>query len=703
MSIISTIREKSGIAIGVIAVSMIMFIVGGDLLSGNNSLFGGNSQKIGEIAGNTVMYQDFNKRVEDSRANYQAQTGRAPGDQETAQIREQAWNQLISEYAVSEEYDELGIGVSNEELADMVQGVNVHPLVRQQFTDPQTGQFDKNQIVQFLKSLRPGTPQAAQWQAFERGLADQRKQEKYFNLLRLTSYVTTAEAKRDYEAQTAKTNVRYLYVPFAAIPDSTVKVEDSQLQDYLSKHKDQYKGANTRSLQYVIFPVIPTKEDSATFKNQLTELAKNLAKAPNDSAFAALNSDTPSPYLMTPQQMPEQLKEAVKTFNVGGVYGPYREGNMYSIYKYDGIKTDTVYTVRASHILIRPADKTQAAKDSARQRAQNILNQIKAGSNFEAMAATNGSDGTAQQGGDLGYFQNNGQMVKPFETAVFAFSGTGLLPNLVETDFGYHIIKVTEPKSNLIYKIAAINKEIVPSEATRDEAYRKADAFAGENKTLEAFEEALKKDKSLVALRAERVPETATNLNTLQNARELIRWAFDDKTEVGDVSQVYEVDERYVVAVVTNATDKDDVQVNDFRDELTAKVRNDLKGQQILKKLEGTSGTLEQMAQKYGAGALVEKADGVTLASGILNSAGADPVALGRAFGLKPGQKSKPFVGEGGVFVVETVSKTPAPQIADYTQYKTTGQQQAAQRASYYAAEAIKDNAKITDNRARFY
>lgn len=703
MSIISTIREKSGIAIGVIAVSMIMFIVGGDLLSGNNALFGGSSQKIGEIAGNTVMYQDFNKRVEDSRTNYQAQTGRAAGDQETAQIREQAWNQLIGEYAVSKEYDALGIEVSNEELADMVQGVNIHPLVRQQFTDPQTGQFDKNQIVQFLKSLRPGTPQAVQWQAFEKGLADQRKQEKYFNLLRLTSYVTTAEAKRDYEAQTAKADVRYLYMPFAAIPDSTVKVEDSQLEDYLAKHKDQYKGATTRSMQYVIFPVIPTKEDSAAFKNQLTELAKNLAKAPNDSAFAALNSDTPSPYLMSPQQMPEQLKEAVKTFNVGGVYGPYREGNVYSIYKYDGTKSDTVYTVRASHILIRPNGTTPAAKDSARQRAQNILNQIKAGSNFEAMAATNGSDGTAQQGGDLGYFKNNGQMVKPFETAVFAFNGTGLLPNLVETDYGYHVIKVTEPKSNLIYKIAAINKEIVPSEATRDEAYRKADAFAGEVKTLEQFEEALKKDKSLAALRAERVPETATNLNTLQNARELIRWAFEDKTEVGDVSQVHEVDERYVVAVVTNATDKGDVKAGDFRDELTAKVRNELKGQQILKKLEGTNGTLEQMAQKYGAGALVEKADGITLASGLLNTAGADPVALGRAFGQKPGQKSKPFVGEGGVFVVETVAQTPAPQIADYTQYKTTGQQQAAQRASYYAGEAIKDAAKITDNRARFY
>ncbi|MBC7891545.1 MAG: peptidylprolyl isomerase [Sphingobacteriaceae bacterium] len=533
--------------------------------------------------------------------------------------------------------------------------------------------------------------------------ASDRLRTKYETLLRQTAYVTNVEAKRDYEAQTAKVDVKYLFVPFAVLPDSTVKVEDSQLEDYLGKHRDQYKGQTTRSLQYVIFPVIPSKGDSAAFKNQLTDLAKNLAKAPNDSAFAALNSDAPSPYIYSLAQMPEQLKAAVKTFNVGGVYGPYREGNQYIIYKYDGTKTDSLYTVRASHILIRAADQSDSAKASARDRAQRILTQIKAGSNFEAMAATNGTDGTAQQGGDLGYFQNNGQMVKKFQDAIFGFSGTGLLPNLVETEFGYHIVKVTDAKSNLSYKVATVNKEIVPSEGTRDEAYRRADAFATENKTTEAFEAALKKDKSLVALRAERVPETSTNLNTLQNARDVIRWAFDDKTDLGDVSSVYEADERYVVALVTGKTDKDDVKAADFKDQLTAKVRNDLKGEQILKKLQGASGTLEQIAQKYGAGALVETATGVTMASGVLNSAGADPVALGKAFGLKPGKQSKPFVGEGGVFILQTLKQSPAPAIADYTVYKTIAQQQAAQRTSFYITEAIKENAKIVDNRARFY
>jgi len=703
MSITSTIREKSGIAVAVIAVAMILFIIGGDFFYGNNTLFGGNSQKLGEIAGNTIMYQDFNQRLEVARTNYQQQSGKAPSEEETAQLREQTWNQLLVEYAYQEEFDALGLKVTPEELADLVQGNYVHPFIKQQFTNPTTKQFDKGMVVQYLKSLKPGTPQAAQWEQIEQNLASDRLRTKYESLLRQTAYVTNLEAKRDYEAQTAKVDAKYLFVPFAVVADSTVKVEDSQLEDYLGKHRDQYKGQTTRSLQYVIFPVIPSKGDSAAFKNQLTELAKNLAKAPNDSAFAALNSDAPSPYIYSLAQMPEQLKAAVKTFNVGGVYGPYREGNQYIIYKYDGTKTDSLYTVRASHILIRAADQSDSAKASARDRAQRILTQIKAGSNFEAMAATNGTDGTAQQGGDLGYFQNNGQMVKKFQDAIFGFSGTGLLPNVVETEFGYHIVKVTDAKSNLSYKVATVNKEIVPSEGTRDEAYRRADAFATENKTTEAFEAALKKDKSLVALRAERVPETSTNLNTLQNARDVIRWAFDDKTDLGDVSSVYEADERYVVALVTGKTDKDDVKALDFKDQLTAKVRNDLKGEQILKKLQGASGTLEQIAQKYGAGALVETATGVTMANGILNSAGADPVALGKAFGLKPGKQSKPFVGEGGVFILQTLKQTPAPAIADYTVYKTIAQQQAAQRTSFYITEAIKENAKIVDNRARFY
>jgi peptidyl-prolyl cis-trans isomerase D len=705
MALITKIREKSGVAAAAIAISLILFLVGGDIFQGRSKFFGGTSDVVGEIGGENIKFQDFQKKVEELSQNYTQQAGRGPGEQELAQMREQVWNQYIMDLAYGKEYESLGLSVTPKELVDMVQGENIHPSVRQQFTNPQTGQFDKNYVIQFLKNFKtmPVAQQQA-WANFEKSLSQDRLRSKYENLLRMSTYTTNAEAQKEYSAQTAKVDVRYLYVPFYSVADSTIKVSDSQLEEYLNSHKDLFKGQNTRSVQYVTFPVIPSKQDTASFYNDIKRLAKELAVTKNDSAFAMMNSDVKTPYYATLAEIPESVKGSLGSMVVGGIYGPFKNGLSYSIYKYGGVQKDSLFTVRASHILINaPKTAPDSVKAAARKRAEGILAQIRGGASFEAMAQQFGSDGTAQQGGDLGYFKNNGGMVKPFENAVFGFSGTGLLPGIVETDFGYHVVKVTEAKTNTRYKLAAVNRTIAPSQATMDEVLRKADAFASANDTKDKFEAALKKDKSLLMLRADKIQEGATGLNNLQNARDIVRWAFNDDTKIGEVSDVFQNENQYIVALETGATSKDVVKVDDFRDELTARVRGDLKAEQITKKLGGISGTLEQMAQKYGAGALVETVSDLTLAQGVLTSAGADPTALGKAFGLKVGQKSKPFKGEAGVFVMETTKSTPAPAIADLTMYKNSAKMMAAQRASFYINEAIKDNAKVVDNRAKFY
>ncbi|WP_439559122.1 peptidylprolyl isomerase [Dyadobacter sp.] len=705
MALINKIREKSGVAVTVIAISLILFMVGGDLLGPNSMLGGSNNQVVGEIAGKEINIKDFQSRVDGFRQNYEAQSGRSLNENELASLRDQAWNQFVVDIAYKKQFDELGLAVTDEELYDMVQGNHISPSILQAFSDPTTGKFDKNAVINYLKNLKTlPIEQQKSWENFEKSLREERTRTKYENLLRLSTYTPKAQAEKEYVAQNTKANLRYLYVPYFSVVDTTIKVTDAQLQDYLSAHRKEYKGTDTRSIEYVTFPVQPAKDDSAALYSEIKELARGLAAAPNDSAFASMNSDIPLPINMSLANMSDQLKEAVKTFVPGGVYGPYREGNTYYIYKYGGTRKDTVASARASHILIRPENQSDSAKAAARTRAESILAQIKAGANFEALAATSSADpGSAQRGGDLNYFQNNGAMVKPFEDAVFSATAPGLIPRLVESQFGFHIIKVTDPKSNTLYHIAAIGKTIAPSQATRDEAYRRADEFVNSVKTRQQFQEAVKKNKALVVATANRVPESATNINAIQNGREIVRWAFKKDSDVDDVSPVFETEEQYVVAVLTGKSDAKEVKVDDFRDELTTKVRNQIKAEQITAKLKGATGDLDAIAKKYGAGALVESANDISLATGFLTSAGFDPIALGKAFGLKAGQKSDVFTGENGVFIVELLNKTEAPKIADFTQYKTQLTQSLESRMSYLVNEAIREHAKIEDNRAKFF
>jgi peptidyl-prolyl cis-trans isomerase D len=339
MALITKIREKSGIAAAAIAISLVLFLVGSDIFQGNSSLFGSSNQEVGVIAGESIKVQDFQKKVEEATANYTAQTGKGPTEQEATMIRDQVWNQFILDIAYKKEFDALGIKVSEEELIDMVQGNNIHPSVRQQFTNPQTGQFDKNFVIQFLKNLKTMPVEQQQgWAKFELSLAQDRIRNKYENLMRMSNYVTQNEAQKEYQTQNAKFDARFVYVPFFSIPDSTIKVTDAQLEDYLAKHKDQYKGNNTRAIQYVTFPVVPTKQDTADFYSQIKKLAKDLAVAPNDSAFAMLNSDVRTPYLVSYAEIPEVVKSQLPTFQIGGIYGPFKNGLTYSIYKYGGVK-----------------------------------------------------------------------------------------------------------------------------------------------------------------------------------------------------------------------------------------------------------------------------------------------------------------------------------------------------------------------------
>ena len=705
MALINTIREKSSWAVGGVAIGLLLFIVGGDLIGGRSRLFEGNATTVGEVAGEKVDLNEFQNTLEQQKQAFINQQGRQPDDQAMSYLRDQAWNLTIYKIAFQKQFDKLGLAVPEDEVVDMVQGKNLSPSIRQAFTDS-TGQFNRANLLTYLRNLDKQPPQVREaFLSFEANLPTERLANKYNSLLKLSTYVTSAEA-RNYAANQATTaSIRYLLVPYFSLSDSTVKPTDAQLQAYLDQHKSRYKVEDGRSIEYVTVPVAASVEDSAAVRGTMDQLATQLRTAPNDSLFVKLNSDQPyNAAYLAPADLPEKLRENLP-LTVGQVYGPYAENGASSLFKVTGEKQGAQASARASHILIKPEGDTPEAKAAAKAKAQDILSKIKNGADFAALARQYGTDGTATTGGDLGWF-TQGRMVPEFEKAVFAASSKGLLPSPVETSFGYHIINVTQPKTYNTYQVAAVQKSIVPTDATREAAYQKAQQLKGEMTDLDSFRQAVAKDKTLQKQEATVIGAADRSVNNLQNARELVRWAYsggNKKTKVGDVSEVFDIGDQYVIAVLTGTRAKGTADVSSVRSELLAQVRNDLKAEQIMAKLKGKTGTLEQLAAAYGPAAQVKTADGVTLGTGTIPGLGAEPAAVGAAFGLKPGQKSAPIQGEQGVLIVEPVAINAPTSPADVA---ATRQQLTAQRASRTDGqlyEAVKANANVKDERTKFF
>ncbi len=701
MAIVSKIREKSGLAVGIVALSLAFFIVGSDVLGPNSVLFG-NKQVVGEVAGEEVSAQDYQDQLKQIENEYFLNSGKNPTESEMVGLREQAWNTIIFNKAHKPEFEKLGITVSDAELEDMVQGNNIHSSIKQAFTDPNTQKFDQQQIVNFLKNIDKVPPQQqAAWFNFERKLPDDRQRLKFENLLTKTNYVTTAEAKREYETQTAKADVQFLFVPFAILPDSSFKPSDSQLKDYLAKNKLKYKGSDSRTVEYVQFTITPSDADNFEFRRELEEIRDEFKQTENDTAFAKAKSDKDEQLLIvSPGDLPAELASA-PSLSVGEVYGPFMKDNNYVLYKVLDVVNEGDFAAKASHILFKSDSPSDEDKKKALANAKNILKDIKGGQSFEAMAAIHGTDGTKDNGGDLGWF-TSGRMVKPFEDAVFKAQTVGLLPEPVETDFGYHLIKITAPKTNLKYKVVSISRSITAGDETRDSIYRVASEFKAIVTKAADLDSNLKKFPGAQKLSAKSIQKSSTNLNDITDARRLVVWAFKDDTKPGEPSgEIFELNDRFVIPVLTGVTEENNPKLEDVKEAVENEVRKQLKAEQIIEKLKGAS--IEEMAKAYGSSAIVNIATGITLNSTSIADIGYDPKSVGRVFGIQKGKQSKPFAGENGVAVLKVTEFTPAPETKDFAAQKQSLSQKAQSKGGYFVNEALKDISKVKDNRVRFF
>ena len=702
MALINKIRERSGWAIGFVAIAMGMFVVGGDILGPNSTILGKNKTDVGEIAGETIERDRYQNQIDQIKYNYTINYGRNPSENEMFSIRQQAWEYLIVKIAFQKQYDELGLEVTDDEQWDMVQGNNVAFEIEQAFTDPNTGQFQRDQVISYLKQVKM-MPQAQQasWFLFEQNLKPSRLRIKYDNLLVKTNYATDQEAKRQYQEETSVAEIRYLYIPYYSVSDSLVTVNDSELKKYLSEHQGQFQVEESRSFSYVSVPILPSADDTTYFQMEMDKLKADFRETSDDSLFARNHSDGMTFFSRQyVDELPRMLQLNYTNLSVNDVRGPYFVDGKFMMYKISEIVQDTTGAAKASHILIKWTDESDAAKSVARTKAQDILNQLRRGADFEQLARENSEDGSAMSGGDIGWF-GPGKMVKPFEDAVFAASGKGLVNRLVETQFGYHIINVTEPLNRSLFNVASIEREIMPSENTRNKAFRRADYFASTTGNYKEFIQNADRD-SLLVFNAEEIGKNDRRFNDVGNARSVIQWVYNAKN-VGSVSEVLELEDQYVIATLTKITDEGPASLEEVRTQVELKVKNEKKGNLIAEKLKSLQGSLEEIKEGYGNDARVYTSSDLKFSSNSLPTVGFAPLAVGTAFSLNRGEKSKPLKEENGVLIIEMVNITEAPEIADYSTYKNQLEQRSSGRISFNAGEAIKDNADIRDLRYRFF
>ncbi len=706
MAILTKIRNRSGLAIGAVGLALGLFVVS-DALNSNRGWFGSGSQtnNVGEIDGETIGIKQFDDKLQYNMENFQKRTQQENLDEATrGQVRDQTWNQMLNDFMLMKEYDQLGVTISEEELADMIYGNNIHAQIKQSFTDPNTGMFDVNIVKRNLKQITEGTDEKmkAQWKEFEDFLVTETLQRKYATLLKKGLYATSLEAKNLYTNRTQTADVNFVALAYNTIADSSITADESDLKSYFKKNMEKFKEReNSRKLEFVVWDFAPTSEDSAEVQKWAFEQVEQFKAADNDTAYVDINSDAKfNSTAKRKSDFPESVQARLFHDSVGTVIGPVFENGKYSIYKISGIKQDSVFSMRASHILIRPEGATNLDSSNAQIKANDVLKRIKGGEDFAKLAQEFGTDGTKDRGGDLGWFPE-GQMVKEFNDAVK--NGKKGDQFVLKTQFGYHVIKITEDKTKKMVCAGILERSVEASEKTSTTAYNDASQFAASSRDVESFNKNMD-EKKMVKRVAEFVRETDNFLPGYNEAREAVRWAFNAK--VGDVSEVMTVGgDKYVIATLTMIREKGKANFDASKDRVTNDYRKDKKAEQLSEKLklamEG-AGTLDALSKKMNQS--ITPIASQTFENGSIPYVGFDNSFAGTIAGTTGINKLYgPVKGDAAIYAYQVSKITPAPVMTDFNQQKAELNASLQQRVEYSYFEILKELKNVKDNRFLFY
>lgn len=702
MSIIQQLRDKSAVLLtGLIALSLIGFLVQDAFIGRSSGLFAGRTSSVGSINGTKIDVMDFNDKVRQIEESNRQQ-GMQSSEAMTQNIVESVWNSYIQEELIREQADKLGLAFTPKEMGDMLFSEDAPAEFKQLFTNPNTGQYDiqaaRTWFTNVKKSKKPEEVKMVNDQLIDpliiRSLA-----EKYSSLISMGSYAPKWMIEKMNADNATFASLNYVVVPYATIADSTVKVSDDDINKYISKHKEEYKQEKTRSIAFVTFDANPSSADSAAVYNKLAQLKEEMRNTADARAFVTRNG-TGIPYFdgfALKSRLAMDSKDTLVSMPVGSVAGPYLDGGAYVIAKKLDVR-QVPDSVKVRHILIGTVDPQSGAfkrtDSAAKKTADSLFAAIQAGANFGTMAAQFSEDqGSKANGGEYNFSSVDLNLAKEFYDYAF-YKPTGS-KGVIKTQFGYHVIEVMSQKNfEEAYKIAYLSKPILASEETDNAASAAATQFAGNSRDLKAFDANVIKN-NLNKRIAENVKEMDYTVGDLAS-RPFVKWVYENK--VGTVSEPFDFKNRYVVAVITGAYDEGTQSAATARVLVEPLIRNQKKAEQIRTKI-GNATTLEAIASSTGSS--VGTVDTLRFGDAFIPNIGPEQKVIGAAFNkANQGKVSAPIDGNSGVFVVKTNNIGALPNLGvDPEAQRKAVTQQMRQMASYGLFESLKKAASIKDTR----
>ena len=702
MGALGKIRNRSGLLLAVIGFAMLAFILG-DFMQSKRSGSSGTFY-VGEVLGENIHVQNFEKTVDIGIENWKTQNPTSILTQGViANVRNQAWNQLTRELIMENEYEKLGLGISDDEWMERISGINVHPEVSkiQAFQDPANGQFDRTKVLAYLQQVEQDETgeSVRNWLNFQDYLINVIRNAKYDKLVEKGTYINSEEAMISYNEGTQVTTYDYITVPFSSIDDSLVNISSKDIKKYYNKNKEKkYKQELSRDVDYVVFSVVPTLEDDNATKISIENLKNDFANYEDYQTIVRRNTDNTRAIFSFQNEDELNNDSAFATLvsqEKGSVIGPYKiNTSTYRITKLVDVQKRPD-SVQARHILITPT--ATKSMDSVKVVINNLKKRVESGQDFGFIAQNFSDDQTsAIKGGELGWFAE-GQMVDLFNEVCFTSDIDEL--NIIETQFGVHLVQVMDKsKSIKKYKVAYIDRAVTPSTETYNNYYTEAAQFVSQVVTDNNPFDSIVEKENLVKRSDVNVLPSKEFITGLANSRSIVKWM--NKADVGEVSDVFEFDNSYVVAILTKENKEGYTPIEDIENNIKEEIKAEKKYEALLAKTEDYS-NFEDLSEIYNTTIVKDVKGQLSLLS--VDNLGYVPEVLGAVYGTEVGEISNPIKAQNSLIFVRVTARDQYRGEGDFSAEQKSMTDKIKNYSITASFKALQDDAGLIDNRSEIY